>query len=39
MLTKTISDHDKEIFKDNKGIKIKKAVEKLMLEKNQNLFD
>ena len=39
MLTKTINDHDKEIFKDNKGIKIKKAVEKLMLENNQDLFD
>ena len=38
-LAQTMDAHEKEIFTDNKGIKIKKAVEKLMLTNNQQLFE
>ena len=38
-LAQTIDEHEKEIFTDKKGIKIQKAVEKLMLTNNQQLFE
>ena len=37
-LVKTMSENEKEIFKDNKNAKIQKAVEKLMYPNNQQLF-
>ena len=38
-LAQTIDENEKEIFTDKKGIKIQKAVEKLMLTNNQQLFE
>ena len=38
-LAQTMYEKDKVIFIDDKGTKIKKAVEKLMLQNNQELFD
>ena len=37
-LAETMNDNEKEIFSDSKGTKIKKAIEKLMLTNNQQLF-
>ena len=37
-LVKTMSENEKEIFKDNKNAKIQKAIEKLMYPNNQQLF-
>ena len=38
ILAETMDANEKEIFKDKKSIKIKKAVEKLMQTNNQQLF-
>ena len=37
-LIETLDIHEKEIFVDNKSIKIKKAIEKLKMPNNQDLI-